>query len=267
MNYNVLIVDDESHAREAISIRLKSHKMFTVCAEADNGNDAVLLTESLCPDVVFLDIEMPGMTGIETAKMIIGKSAPLIIFISAHQHYAIDAFRVNAIDYLLKPIKDSHFQEMMDRACHMLKHGNKTEKSDKLNNVLNSFEVNDPIAKQDYLSRLSIKSADSTTIIDIHRIESFITVKDYLCIKVAGDVFIHRCTMKQMQALVDPSLFIRCHRSHMVNRHYIHQYISNDSQPCIITKANERHPVSRRYKSVVNKFLICDIYVVNDYFR
>jgi len=255
MNYRVLIVDDESLAREAISLRLKNFKNFTLCAESDNGNDAVLLTESLHPDVVFLDIEMPGMTGIEAAKLILKKRAPLIIFISAYRHYAIDAFRVNAVDYLLKPIKDSHFQEMIDKVSRILKHGNKTEEKEKLNSALNHFELDSQLVKPEYLKRLVIGTADSKTIIDIHRIESFITVKDYLCIEVEGEVFVHRCTMKQMQALVDPSLFIRCHRSHMVNKQYIHQYISNDTQTCIVTKANERHPVSRRYKAAVSQFL------------
>ena len=255
MNYKVLIVDDELLAREAISLRLKNHEIFTVCAEADNGNDAVLLTEFLRPDVVFLDIEMPGMTGIDTAKIIMEKYAPLIIFVSAYQNYAIDAFRVNAVDYLLKPIKDSHFQEMIEKISHALKLGNKTAESDKLASALNHFELDSQLAKPTYLKRLLIGTNDSKTIIDIHRIESFITVKDYLCIKVQGEIFIHRCTMKQIQALVDPSLFIRCHRSYMVNRQYIHQYISDESQPWIVTKANDRHPVSRRYKSTVNQFL------------
>jgi two-component system LytT family response regulator len=255
MNYKVLIVDDELLAREAISLRLQNYQNFTVCAEADNGNDAVLLTESLHPDVVFLDIEMPRMTGIETAKIITEKYAPLIIFVSAYQNYAIDAFRVNAVDYLLKPIKDSHFQEMIDKISHVLKVGNKTAESEKLTSALNNFELDTQLAKPKYLKRLLIDTKDSKTIIDIHNIESFITVKDYICIKVQGEIFIHRCTMKQMQVLVDPSLFIRCHRSHMVNRQYIHRYVSNDSQPCIVTKANDIHPVSRRYKSAVNQFL------------
>ena len=121
---NVLVVDDESLAREAITIRLQEFPEFNVCGEADNGSDAIVLAHASLPDVIFLDIEMPDVNGLIAAKAITQNTDALIVFVTAYDHYALQAFRVNAIDYLLKPIDDALFKDTLNKLKQRVKEKN-----------------------------------------------------------------------------------------------------------------------------------------------
>ena len=255
MNYRVLIVDDEKLAREAIAIRLQAFHEFEICDEADNGKDGVLLAESLKPDIVFLDIEMPEFNGIEAAKLISENNTCLIVFVSAYHHYALEAFRVNAIDYLLKPINDTHFSEMIEKLSLRLKEKNSIADNRQLKTVLQRFDSDEQNPSPKYLQRLALKDGDETLFINVEEIESIVSVKDYLCIKTNGKTFVHRCTMKQMEQMLNPDVFIRCHRSHIVNNRFIRKQTTKDGATQLVTESKDEHPVSRRYRARISEFL------------
>jgi two-component system LytT family response regulator len=252
--YRVLVVDDEGLAREAITLRLQSFPNFELCGEADNGNDAIVLSKLLKPDVIFMDIEMPEIGGIKAAQAIVANGEVLIVFVSAYSHYALEAFRVNAIDYLLKPINDPHFEQMLARLESRL-----LDKQLKLDQrvikVLNELQDPKMQLNTDYLKRIAVKVSDTTLMINLDDVESIVSAKDYLCIKVKGIVYIHRCTMKQIDSFLDPSKFLRTHRSHIVNLNCITRLEQGTNNKFIMTFSGDKHPVSRRYFNDVKIFI------------
>ena len=120
MNVRVLIVDDEPLARRGVSLRLAEHPDMTVIGECANGEDAIRSVLALKPDLVFLDIQMPGMCGIEVLRSLPQGSIPCIIFLTAYDEYALAAFEVQALDYLLKPIDNVRFLIALERARRIL---------------------------------------------------------------------------------------------------------------------------------------------------
>lgn len=261
MSISVLIVDDEPLAREAVSLRLAQRPNYTVCGEAANGEDAVHLAEVLKPDVIFLDIEMPEMNGIEVARRLCALGPQRIIFVTAYDHFAVQAFQVNAIDYLLKPINDDQFSATLSRLTDRI-NGHETITQNK--RLLAAFNLFYPggmpdlpqVVCKDHLptNRIAIKDGATTKLLDATDIESVVSGKDYMCITVQNTVLIHRCTMKKFIKLL-PSTFLQCHRSHTVNMNYVAAIDYSESQMELVCKSGVRHPVSRRFKSTVKKHL------------
>lgn len=242
---SVLIADDEVLAREAIALRLNGHKEFSIIAEADNGLDAYLLINSLQPDVVFMDINMPKLDGMEALERIQRSIEPSLIFVTAHEQHALRAFRLDALDYLTKPIKDDLFESVLNKVkkrVHEQQAGKQLEKTTQMGKTGH------------YLKRLSVKDDDETILIDTETIRSITSVKDYLCIKTHNANYIQRQTMRQMSSLLDPAMFIRCHRSHIVNKSYVSKWVQNESENYIVCE-EDMIPVSRRFRPHVKNQL------------
>lgn len=235
----VLIVDDVALAREAISRRLEAFPDITIIGEADNSRDALVLIDHLRPDTVFLDIEMPGGSGLDLARHLSRYTNLNLIFITAFPNYAHQAFRVDAVDYLLKPIEDEPFIEMM----------RKLEKRG-----IPRLEFESPESSSGYLTRLAVKDGNTTHMVPVEHIESIVSAGDYLCIRVLekdeARVLVKRGTLKNIQALLDPNLFQRCHRSHLVNLQRVAQFVRNPDK--LVCRTGEEHPISRRYLTKVS---------------
>ncbi|BBN82199.1 DNA-binding response regulator [Pseudoalteromonas sp. A25] len=227
-----LIVDDEPLAREALRLRLEVANDIEIVGEADNGEDALLLAAQQQPDVVFLDINMPRLCGIEAGALLAQYCNAYIVFVSAYQEHAIEAFRLNAIDYLTKPINDEFFAQTLTR--------------------LRQRQINHPKDKQvitpkhQYLKRIALKEGGETRMVDTQSIISVESANDYLCIKVANQTMVIRKTMKQLSTLLDPQQFIRCHRSHLLNISMIESMQQTDEGVYLCCQGH-MHPVSRRY--------------------
>lgn len=243
---SVLIVDDESLAREAVRLRLQQHQGMKIIAEADNGDDALLLIDTLKPDVVFMDINMPKRSGLEASALIDSTIVPCLIFITAYDQHALEAFRLNALDYITKPIDDEVFNQVVEKA--------KTRVAERRAKQALSEKQDELAETKGFLKRISIKEEGEITLFNTADIFSVTSVKDYLCIKIKDKTYIQRQTMGQIASLLDPSIFVRCHRSHIVNRHCVSKWLEEDSATYLIC-GGEKIPVSRRYRKSVKAVL------------
>jgi len=241
----VIIADDEPLAREAIRLRLENLKNISVIAEADNGQDALLLIETLSPDVVFLDIQMPKQTGLDVAEIININYGCIVVFITAYDKFAIQAFRQNALDYITKPIDDDEFNQMVEKVRH------RNLELIKLNSIDNAKSTT---TTSRGLKKLSIRQADQTIFVNVEDIFSIESVKDYLCIQTQSQVYIRRQTMKHMESQLNPDKFIRCHRSHIVNRDHVTKWLKEGNQDFLLVSDN-KIPISKRYKLIVKQAL------------
>ena len=242
----VIIADDEPLAREAISLRLARLENYEIIAQADNGEDALLLANKLMPDVVFLDINMPKLTGLDAAATLKQYSQAHIVFITAYEKFALQAFRHNALDYITKPIDDQEFSEVLGKIKQRMDESCRENHQEPL--------PVDELKASLYLKRMSLKEGDELVLVETKQIQTITSVKDYLCIKVAGKTYVQRQTMSQMESLLDPTRFLRTHRSHIVNLEYVIGMIRKDKGD-FLQCADELVPVSRRYKKSVKAFL------------
>ena len=242
----VIIADDEPLAREAISLRLARLENYEIIAQADNGEDALLLVNTLMPDVVFLDINMPKLSGLEAAATLKQYSQAHVVFISAYEEFALQAFRHNALDYITKPIDDQEFSEVLAKI--------KQRMAESYSENSKGEAAIDELQHPHYLKRMSLKEGDELVLVETGQIQSITSVKDYLCIKVAGKTYIQRQTMSQMESLLDPTRFLRIHRSHIVNLEYVNGMIQKDKGD-FLQCADELIPVSRRHKKSVKAVL------------
>jgi len=224
-----IIVDDEALARRGLKLRLSGRDDVDVVAEAKNGREALRLIAELKPDLVFLDIQMPGMDGFDLLRALPEKNMPVIVFVTAFDDYAIKAFEANALDYLLKPIEDSRLAEALDRVNgnldqrRALKHkksllklvGDVTGKPLASMEELNARGVDR--LKNKEVRKLAIKDGSTTTWIPQDKIEWIDAAGDYMCVHAEGETLIMRMTMKMLEKSLDSDYLQRIHRSTIVN--------------------------------------------------
>jgi len=223
-----LIVDDEELARRGLEIRLQNYPDVTVCGQSRNGREALEDVRKHSPDLMFLDVQMPGLDGFDVLRRMSGNDMPAVIFVTAYDEFALKAFEANALDYLLKPINDDRLAEAIERARKTLDeklaqdHRSKllkficeiTGKELTLEGALaEAVDKNAP-----WPERLAIRDGPETTCVDIDSIDWVDAAGDYMCVHANGDTYVLRGTMKRLEELLDPSIFVRVHRSAIVNR-------------------------------------------------
>jgi len=204
----VIIVDDELLAREIIKKYLSHHSEFEVIAECVNGFEGIKAINELLPDIIFLDIQMPKLTGFEMLELIDKK--PVIIFTTAYDQYAIKAFEVNAIDYLLKPFSQDRFDEALKKALLQLS----TEQAPAQQPIENLIKLND--SNIEYIDRVIIKDGSKISIVETEFIKWIEAQDDYVMIYAESGKFLKQKTMKYFEDHLDPIDFLRIHRSYIV---------------------------------------------------
>lgn len=187
-----VIVDDEPLARQGIRLRLEKQKDIEVAGEAADGPAAVQLVREVRPDLLFLDVQMPGMSGFDVLAEIADVHVPVVVFVTAHDQYAIRAFDVNAVDYLLKPFTQERFDEALARARRDL-------------------------ATTEPLSRLVVRTRDVYVILKAEEIEWLEAAANYVGVHARGKSFLIRSTISNLEEKLDPRRFARIHRSTIVN--------------------------------------------------
>ncbi len=263
----VLIVDDEVLARRGLKHRLNQVDDAEVVAEARNGREALKAIRELKPDLVFLDIQMPGIGGFEVIAELQGEDIPAIVFVTAFDEYAIKAFEANAIDYLLKPIEDSRLHEAICRVRESL-HQKQAMKHKKSllrlvsqitgENVASMKEINTKgvhkMTKKE-ISKLAIKDGGHITWVPQDQIEWIDAAGDYMCVHAGGKTHIMRKTMKELEAELDPSLLQRIHRSTIVNINQVIEMQSHINGEYFLTlEGGHTIKLSRTYKDKLKLF-------------
>lgn len=262
-----IIVDDEALARRGLKLRLSRRDDVEVIAEARNGQEALDFIREYEPDLVFLDIQMPGMDGFDVLRELSSEDMPAIVFVTAFNDYAIKAFEANALDYLLKPIEDSRLSEALDRVTENLDQRQALKHKKSLLQLVGDI-TGEPVGSMEELStrdvegmkkkeipKLEIKDGSRTTWIPQNEIEWIDAAGDYMCVHAGGETHIMRMTMKMLEASLDPEYLHRIHRSTIVNIHQVTEMRAHINGEYFLT-LNGGHTVklSRTYKDKLELF-------------
>ncbi len=211
----VMIVDDEPLARRNLRALLKAVPDIELVKECGNGRDAVREIRALDPDLVFLDIQMPELDGFEVLEHLAGQPLPVIIFVTAYDQYALRAFEVSALDYLLKPFDDARFHKALAQARHQLEQQDASELGRKLLTLLGTREVKAEAPR--YLTRLMVKTAGRVIFIRSEEIDWVEACDNYVRLHTSGKTHLLRQTMNELEAALNPEQFARIHRSTIIN--------------------------------------------------
>ncbi len=262
-----LIVDDESLARRGLNHRLKAIPDIEVVGEARNGREALKLIAEKKPDLVFLDIQMPGLSGFEVVQQLDAETMPLILFLTAYDEYAVRAFEVNALDYILKPIDEERLNQVLDKARGNLNQKRALEQKRLLLELvssisgenISSFEELGERNMQNLVHkeppRLAIRDGGKTTWVNQDDIEWIDAAGDYMCIQAQGVTYIMRKTMKDLEKELDGSILQRIHRSTIVNISQVREMESHINGEYFLTLASgHRVKLSRTYKDKLKLF-------------
>jgi two-component system LytT family response regulator len=216
-----MIVDDEPLARGTLRLLLSEDAEVEIVAEAGSGAEAVALIGKHAPDLLFLDIQMPGMSGFDVLEKIDTTSIPAIIFVTAFDQYALRAFEVHALDYLLKPFDDARFEKALRQAKAQIEQREINKLSQKLFSLLEDRDgrQDEPRAvdRSRYLTRLMIKSASRIFFLKVEEIDWIGAEDYYVKLHFGRKSHLLRETMNDLEAKLDPDKFLRIHRSSIVN--------------------------------------------------
>lgn len=212
MPFKTLIVDDEPLAREGLRILLADDPDIAEIAEAKDGRQAVEAIRDTQPDLVFLDVQMPEMDGFSVVREIGAAQMPPVIFVTAHDEYAIQAFEINAIDYLLKPVTSRRFRDSLGRAKQRLEHQPADGASRQILSLLETMA-----SPRRYITRLAVRSAGKTVFVDVADIDWIKAAENYVELHAGSKVHLLHVTLNTLEKSLDPELFMRVHRSLIVN--------------------------------------------------
>jgi two-component system LytT family response regulator len=207
----ILIVDDEPLARERVRRHLRDEPGVEIVGEAGNGREAVTAIEEKTPDLVFLDVQMPEMNGFDVLKALEENKIPAIVFTTAYDKYAIQAFEFHALDYLLKPFSRERFRRSVRHAREQLENSRQSGSIDeRLVSLLENLKA------KKYLERIVVKSSGRVFFIKTDEIDWIEAAGNYLKLHVGRDAHLIRETMQSIEAKLDPEKFFRIHRSTLV---------------------------------------------------
>jgi len=258
MKIRALIVDDEYPAREEIRYQLKNYSNIEVIGEAASVSEAITLISALEYDLVFLDINFPVKNGIDLGKEILEMECePIIIYVTAYQEYALQAFKVNALDYLLKPIDPKEFDKAINRVIRTVKiktqstrsYLNSSNEGLKVSNYQNNDQSN-------IVKKISAELNGKIQLVDIEQIYYAYVENNYVYIKRDKDTLITKYTLASLEEKLSNQNFFRVNRSHLVNLNKTKQILPFFKGSCYLImsdKENSEVPVSRRQAKELKK--------------
>jgi two-component system LytT family response regulator len=262
-----LIVDDESLARRGLAHRLKNVPDIEIVGQAQNGREALKLIKEKKPDLVFLDIQMPGISGFEVVKQLDVETMPIILFLTAYDEYAVQAFEVNALDYILKPIDEERLNQVLAKVRTDYNQKRALRQKRQLLELMSqiSGEKISSLAELEGKkgaglvhkepSRLAIRDGGKTTWVDQCDIEWIDAAGDYMCVQAQGTTYIMRKTMKELEKELDDSILQRIHRSTIINITQVKEMESHINGEYFLTlNSGHRVKLSRTYKDKLKLF-------------
>ncbi|HEY5809986.1 MAG TPA: LytTR family DNA-binding domain-containing protein [Povalibacter sp.] len=264
----VLIVDDEELARRGIEIRLREHADMELAGQCANGREALAAIDSEQPDLMFLDIQMPGLSGFDVLARVPQESMPMVVFVTAFDRYALDAFEAHALDYLLKPVNDDRFRQSLDRVREYWNQRRALAQREKLMSLLIATRGTSAIDEQTlreqlesttgqrYAEVLPIRDDNDTVRLNVSTIDWIDAAGDYMCVHAEGRTYVLRETMKSLAEILDPKIFQRVHRSTIVNVKRVRRLRPHTNGEYFLTlEDGQEIKLSRSYRDRVDQLL------------
>ncbi|WP_062733263.1 LytR/AlgR family response regulator transcription factor [Sphingobium abikonense] len=266
MTIRTILVDDESLAIQGLQLRLQAHEDVEIVETCTNGREAIRAIKTHKPDLVFLDIQMPGFDGFSVVQGMMEVEPPLFIFVTAYSDHAIRAFEAQAVDYLMKPVEEGRLADALDRVRQRLTEKRQVQEVEKLREVLaevapqamTDFAVSEDgaPASNRFEKLINIKDRGQIFRVDVDSIERIDAAGDYMCIYTADNSLILRETMKDLEKRLDPRNFQRVHRSTIVNLSQVRQVKPHTNGECfLVLESGAQVKVSRSYRDVVARFV------------
>lgn len=269
-----ILADDEPLALRFLQSTLDDFDSIEIVASCKSGREALTAVNSLTPDLLFLDIQMPGMNGFELVKNIQADIMPMIIFVTAYDQFALAAFDLHAVDYLLKPLDSERVGVAIDRALERANNPSRRSMTEEskgglISAIANMSDKVEALSQSDKSSssspgtpenttrKLSIKDGDTITVIDESSIDWIDAAGDYMCIHVDGETHIMRSTLNDLLSRLDQQIFKRIHRSTVVNVNRIRQVQRHTKGEFFLhLDCDHSLKASRHYKDVIKSLLL-----------
>jgi two-component system LytT family response regulator len=258
-----LLVDDEALSRRGLELRLRMANDIEIVAECSNGREALNAIRELKPDLVFLDIQMPGLSGFDVLAELQPHELPMIVFVTAYDRFAVQAFEARAIDYVLKPVDDARLAATLTHIRELLEQRTAVAERNQLVHLLADLRgsgeienLSSPPSTQQAPNWLPIRNGRETVRVPVESIEWVDAAGDYLCIHASGHTHILRATMREMEHLLDPRLFQRVHRSTIVNLTRVKSLRAHmNGEYFLRLEGGQELKLSRTYRDKVEYFL------------
>ncbi len=264
-----ILVDDEPLAIQGLELRLHLHDDIQIIERCRNGREAIKAIKTLKPDLVFLDVQMPGFDGFGVVQGLLDIDPPLIVFVTAYDEHAVRAFEAQAVDYLLKPVEDSRLAAAMTRVRGRLREKTASAEAERLRAVVQAIAPdqagNAPSSvphDNGFEKIINVRDRGQIFRVEVDNIERIEAAGDYMCLHVAhgqgssAQTLILRETMKDLEKRLDPRSFQRIHRSAIVNLNQVREVKPHTNGECfLVLTSGAQVKVSRSYREVVARFV------------
>lgn len=264
MKIRTILVDDEPLAIQGLELRLEAFPEVEIVDRCANGREAIRSIKTHKPDLVFLDIQMPGFDGFSVVSGLMEVEPPLFVFVTAYNEFALKAFEAQAVDYLMKPVEEERLAATMERIRQRLSEKRAGEETERLKTLLaevapdavQEAPAGEPPASNRFEKLINIKDRGQIFRVDVESIERIDAAGDYMCIYTGDNTLILRETMKDLEKRLDPRKFQRVHRSTIVNLEQVRQVKPHTNGECfLVLGSGAQIKVSRSYRDVVARFL------------
>lgn len=267
MTIRTILVDDEKLAIQGLQLRLQAFDDVEIIDTCANGREAIRKIKTEKPDLVFLDIQMPGFDGFSVVKGVMEIEPPLFVFVTAYEEHAIRAFEANAVNYLMKPVDEQKLADTIERVRQRLAEKKSAEDAEQLLDVLAEVAperaadfVDTTTASAESADRfeklINIKDRGQIFRVEVDTIEHIEAAGDYMIISTGDNSLVLRETMKDLERRLDPRKFQRVHRSTIVNLDLVRQVRPHTNGECfLVLESGAEVKVSRSYRDVVARFV------------
>jgi two-component system LytT family response regulator len=244
-----IIVDDEPLSREKIRILASSNEQVEIIGEAKNVKEAISLVDKMKPDLVFLDINMPGKSGIEFISEL--GDTPFVVFTTAYSDYAAEAFNLNAVHYLLKPFDQQKFNEAVARANERIFAKRSSNILQQMNDVIKS-----EVDKEVYADRIPVKTENKIVLVPVNEVLFIEADKNYAIINLKDKSYRMRITLNELEKRLSSDLFIRVHKSFILNKSFVLELEPTFNQEYIVRLSNNKKiPTGKAYSDNVKQLM------------
>jgi two-component system LytT family response regulator len=271
MTIRTILVDDEPLARRGLELRLQHAPDITIVRQCANGREAIASITEDAPDLMFLDIQMPGVSGLDVVAQVPQESMPMVVFVTAFDRYAIKAFEAHALDYLLKPVDETRLAAALDRVRAQWQQQQAAAQREQLLALLADLQGRGEISAdalaappsgtaapspRRYATMLPIRSGRETVRLDVATIDWIDAAGDYMCLHAAGHTHVLRATMKELEDILDPMVFQRVHRSTIVNLARVRSLRPHLNGECFLKlQSGQEVKLSRSFRDKVEMLL------------